>query len=371
MPKGDEQEKRRLLRYFLGDPRLSPEEEEEVRERLRADLFWQSLSGKEIPHGREEIPGTPTDWDTQGELRKLKDRLGFAPEEAEHPGRSAKRPARATRPAHRSPRHRRRATAPFLRVAAALVLVACAVTLIEVLWAPFGSAREGMNTAARMRIVTTEEGQRASIRLADGTQVMLSVDSELRIPASMGRGTSARDVYLEGEAYFEVAPDATRPFRVHAGGAVIRVLGTVFGVRAYPEDEERRVVVAEGHVAIRSAQAATKGGVHLTRGQLGRWRRQHTGAVRVTQHVEVERYLAWRSGRLVFDSTPLHEVVTRLERWYAVDIQLVDTTLTGRSFTGSFAATTPADEVLATVAFAFDLRYRKEGPTVILRSPSP
>src|SRR2546430_4318229 len=86
---------------------------------------------------------------------------------------------------------------------------------------------------------------------SDWTRIVLSADSKLRVPADYG--VTARAVYLAGEAYFAIAHDAAKPFAVHAGPGVIWDLGTRFGVRAYADEPEVEVVVADGKVRVRAA----------------------------------------------------------------------------------------------------------------------
>src|SRR5207245_7963028 len=149
-----------------------------------------------------------------------------------------------------------------------------------------------------MREFTTARGQRAEMRLTDGTRILLSVDSKLRVPGDYG--AAARDVYVDGEAYFEVTHDATKPFAVHAANALVRDLGTRFGVRAYAGEQRVRVVVAEGKVALRSVAAAdtSNPAPELSTGELGRL--DASGVLTLAQGVNVQRYLAWTEGRLAF-----------------------------------------------------------------------
>src|SRR5437773_12155326 len=115
---------------------------------------------------------------------------------------------------------------------------------------------------APMREVVTARGQRAELRFGDCSRVLLGVASRLRFPATFGR---ARDVELDGEAYFDVQHDAARPFRVHAAGTVTEDLGTQFVIRSYATDTAVRVGVASGRVAVRR-QDSSADGLPPTRG---------------------------------------------------------------------------------------------------------
>jgi ferric-dicitrate binding protein FerR (iron transport regulator) len=218
-----------------------------------------------------------------------------------------------------------------------------------------------------MREVATVRAQRAQLRLRDGTRVTLGVDSRLRYSQAFATATT-RDVYLEGEAYFEVARDTLRPFRVHAGDAVTRVLGTRFGVRAYAEERGVRVVVAEGKVALARAAAAAPD-VVLGRGDLADLK---IGAPPVIRHgVDVSSYLAWVDGRLAFTDTPLGEVVLRLSRWYDLDVRLGDPSLANDPYTMSLRGDEPPEHVLRVIAAAVGARLERRGTAyVILRNPS-
>ena len=202
-----------------------------------------------------------------------------------------------------------------------------------------------------LREISTEPGQRARVELGDGTRVRLSVDSKITLPRRFA--ADRREVFLEGEAYFDVASDAERPFVIHAKDATVRVLGTAFNVRAYRAERAVEVAVAEGTVALRAEEGE---GVTLAARQVGRLRGGEAPDVR--RDVDLERYLAWMEGRLVFEDAPLRDVAQELERWYALDVRVADEALAGRRLTatldGEFAA-----GALQVIAAALDLDYEQ------------
>jgi transmembrane sensor len=183
------------------------------------------------------------------------------------------------------------------------------------------------NAAVAERTVVTRPAERAIVRLGDGTQIVVAAQSTLRYPATQAGG--AREVDVSGEAYFEVAHDDRRPFVVHANGATISDLGTAFDVRAYPSDARVRIVVAAGRVAVRAARDARI----VDRGTLALW--DTSGAVTM-RAVDPQRFVAWTTGTLVFDATPLDEMAKDLARWYGTPVALGDASLARRDFTGSF-----------------------------------
>src|SRR5699024_7923477 len=89
--------------------------------------------------------------------------------------------------------------------------------------------------------IITEKGQQTTVQLSDGTRIHLNVESRLSVAAGFN-SDNKRIVHLEGEAFFEVAPDRQRPFEVHTAGSVTQVLGTKFNVSAYPDQEDVQVV---------------------------------------------------------------------------------------------------------------------------------
>jgi transmembrane sensor len=127
--------------------------------------------------------------------------------------------------------------------AAASVVLAAALTYALVDRVP--KARP--STADRNTYVTGA-GERSDLLLADGTRVRLAPGSQVRVAADFG--AARRDVYLDGEGYFEVTHDESRPFTVYAGNTSVRDIGTAFSVRSYAADSAVQVVVREGEVAV-------------------------------------------------------------------------------------------------------------------------
>ena len=226
-------------------------------------------------------------------------------------------------------------------------------------WTQWGPA--GSDTA--FREVIAERGERANIQLVDGTNVTLNVDSRLRMPATFD--ADSRSVYLEGEAYFDVATDSTRPFIVHANDAVIDVHGTSFNVRSYPEDQRVQVAVVEGAVSLRPQQVSnTNEGARLEPGQVGQLA---ANATRVTTQTvtDVSPLLGWMQGRLVFEDTPLREVAARLGRWYNLQFDIADPRLDSLRYTANLKSRS-IHNVLDVVSASLDIQYRIQNNTVIL-----
>jgi ferric-dicitrate binding protein FerR (iron transport regulator) len=214
--------------------------------------------------------------------------------------------------------------------------------------------------AKDLREHVTARGERSTFQLPDGTPVILAAASRLRYPASFGPSDGPRHVYLEGKALFAVQHDARRPFVVHTAHGVTEDLGTRFSVQAYATDTAVEVVVAEGSVALRQ-RASVEAGTFVRPGQIGRLTRG--GEAVVSTPGDLDRYLAWTQGRLVFEDTPLRDAVAELSRWYDLDFVLADSTLGARHLTAVLAGEA-IPETLTLLGSTLDIAYERHDRTV-------
>lgn len=272
--------------------------------------------------------------------------------EPTRPAAAEGRSAKSSRPLavlHFTPRvawWRRRATAAGLCAGSAVAALAIYQTERRTTSAP----------TPPPRIYATAAGQRADLELGDGTRVRIAPASRLRVAADFG--SERRDVYLEGEAYFDVAHDSLRPFTVYVGNASARDLGTGFSVRSYAEERAVQVIVREGTVAL-------SGVGRLAAGDLGRLTAEGRASVR--RKVDVDALLGWLDGRLAYQDAPLGHVLQDLRRWYGVDAQLSDSTLATLPFTGTLAGLRSA-AAIDLVAATLGLRARRTGGHVLLHA---
>lgn len=166
--------------------------------------------------------------------------------------------------------------------------------------------------------LSTPRGGQYKIALQDGTNVWLNAASTLRYPTRFVG--NERVVEIVGEAYFEVAKDAKRPFKVKSQGQVIEVLGTQFNISAYPEEQEAKTTLVEGKVAVslHDAQVDSDERPHtLLPGQQATIK---ASSVRV-EKVDVSQYTAWKDGFFYFNGDSPQEAFAQLSRWY--DFELV------------------------------------------------
>ncbi|WP_205686125.1 FecR family protein [Chitinophaga costaii] len=160
--------------------------------------------------------------------------------------------------------------------------------------------------------MTTPRGRQFYIKLPDGTGVWLNSASSLRYPTVFS--ASERRVVVSGEAYFEVALDIKRPFKVVANNkATIEVLGTQFNINAYDNEKSLNTTLLEGAVRVTYASGAE----YLKPGQ----QLQLAGKAKVVEHADLERVMAWKNGLFDFNDKSLPEVMKELERWYDIDVE--------------------------------------------------
>ncbi|HET7553358.1 MAG TPA: FecR domain-containing protein [Gemmatimonadaceae bacterium] len=255
---------------------------------------------------------------------------------------------------------RRRSRSAALLAAAALIAALAASVLLD--RAGAHRASPSAETVA-MRIISTATGQRADIRLSDGSRVSLGVASRLRLAPDFGE--RSRDVYLDGTAYFDVVHDSTRPFRVHTSTAVTQDVGTRFVITAYPGSGSTQVVVAEGAVTLRAPNDSAAHAIQLGAGNLARI--AQAGTPVMVRAVDPAQYTAWMDGRLVFHDTPLSDVVAELHRWYDEDVRIGDSTLARLPLSASFDVES-FDQSVRVITTVLPLRaVRRDGVVTLYR----
>ena len=180
------------------------------------------------------------------------------------------------------------------------------------------------------RTVSVPPGSRQQVQLADGTRIYLNASSQLRYPTRFS--PDQRQVFLEGEGYFEVASDAARPFSIQSGGLTIQVIGTSFNLQAYPDDATHRVTVISGTVKV--SHPTTAQHTVLQPGQQAIYSAKDQALTTVSVPA-ASASITWTDGTLMFDNTPLPEVIRVLNRKYDVHIRLANERLNDCRIFGS------------------------------------
>lgn len=160
-------------------------------------------------------------------------------------------------------------------------------------------------------------GKKFEVQLSDGTIVYLNAGTSLRYPVQFAKNQS-RQVYLTGEAFFEVSKDKAHPFTVNAQEVSVEVLGTKFNVNSYIEDESTNVVLVEGKVSLYKDKKTAENQVYLTPGLKGSNIRGQQKII--TESVNTDYYTAWVTGSLVFKNASFDAIIKTLERRYNVTV---------------------------------------------------
>ena len=205
-------------------------------------------------------------------------------------------------------------------------------------------------------------GQRAELKLADGTKIWLNSQTRLIYPSSFGK--DVRSVKLDGEAYFEVAHDADVPFEVHTKEVNVTVLGTKFNFRNYAEDMSATVDLEEGRVKVLNAQKADDAGIYLRPDERVIFDKE-TGTMSKVQS-KFENANAWINNELLFDELQLNVIAKRLARSFDVQVEVADS-IGDKRFYGSFAIQgNTIEEVLNVMASTNQMRYKYENGKYII-----
>ena len=164
-------------------------------------------------------------------------------------------------------------------------------------------------------------GKYASIKLSDGTKVWLNSGSRIVFPPVFSG--KYREVYLQGEGYFEVTKNAERPFRVKTDRLKVEVLGTKFDVQAYAKDNSYSTLLLEGSVSLSLRQDLKKNyeDVILKQSEKGEFSETSNKFI-VEKMTHPENFIAWTCGYLNFDDEALDKLLKRISRYYNIEIQL-------------------------------------------------
>ena len=214
-------------------------------------------------------------------------------------------------------------------------------------------------STAPLNTIEVSKGQSVFVQLADGTKVWLNAQSQFRYPSQFNQ--QQRCVYLNGEAYLEVAHDQKKPFIVHTHPMDVKVLGTKFNIRVYPE-EANIVTLVEGKVAI-GIPEKKKDVVLYPQEQLIY---SENKELLLNKDVETTLSNAWISGELVFVDKPLHEICRDLERWFDVEIILSDPVLANEIFTCRFEKAISINQIFELLEETKQLNYKQSNKKIIV-----
>lgn len=253
----------------------------------------------------------------------------------------------------------------MLRIAAMIVLTSGLAFIMGYRMKPV------ISKAGPTCTVIAPKGSKAFAELPDGTRVWLNAESKLSYPATFT--DDSRNVYLEGESFFEVAKDKSRPFIVHTSGVNIRAIGTAFNVKSYPSEDFIQTTLVEGEVAVekkvvssaRNAVVQDKRNVILLKPnqqatfykttsvidvhsrtsvaksapnslKSNQYNLVKKDSVLLSKSVDTKLFTLWKDNKLVFDNEPFESISLRLERQFNMSFNFMDEDIKSFRFTGKF-----------------------------------
>lgn len=204
----------------------------------------------------------------------------------------------------------------------------------------------------------SNKGEKKNIVLSDGTKIILNSDTKLRIPADFNK--EERVLEMEGEGFFDVAPDPNKPFIIKSGEARVRVLGTSFDFKSYKEDDFIKLTVSTGKVRVnvddQDLQLSVSPNEHLSVNKVD-------GNVS-KETIQENNYIKWIQGSLYFNKEPIREVIKTINRTYNRKVILqcknCDYKITGTHDNKSIEA------VIEAICFTTGLHSRQEGDNIII-----
>ncbi|MBC7687929.1 MAG: FecR family protein [Aquabacterium sp.] len=261
--------------------------------------------------------------------------------------------------------------------------VAAAVIIVALLALNHTNNKQVLKNELAANVVTTRPGSKSKVQLPDGTQVWLNADSKISYKNNfLG---DIREVTLSGEAFFDVVKDKTRPFIIHTGSIDLKVLGTAFNVRSYPNEKTTETSLIRGSVEILLHNNPDKKYIlkpneklvvnnSITKAAGSKNQDENTGQDQ--QIMTLSKILfdkqdssnietRWTNDLLDFDGTPFANIVTELERLYKVRFIIKDEKLKQVRFTGVFSNKS-LDEVMEALRISGQFQYKFKNDVVIV-----
>lgn len=222
-------------------------------------------------------------------------------------------------------------------------------------------------------ILTVPAGGRYQLVLPDGSLVWLNAASAIRYPVAFSG--NERTVEVSGEAYFEIAKDPQKPFRVHIFSLATgesrgetEVLGTHFNIKAYDGEASVKTTLLEGSVKVSFPSRLPASGSRLLRpGQQASISSQSQKSPEIqVQTVNVEEVIAWKRGELILNDVTMAEAAEIMERWYNVQLEIRNPKLTTCSISVSFLKGEPVQEAMDVISGYIGFTWKKENGKIIL-----
>ncbi len=315
-----------IARYFNGN--LSETENEELFNLLESNVSDRKLfDDYQILWEHSGHPTAQGPIDVEGALVKTKRRMIF----------------------------RKTGVIQFFQRAAAVLILAVLLSTGYIGIFQSGKPKDLFNSQVINQEISATYGSLTKFQLSDGTKVYLNAGSKLFFPNEF-RGNT-RNVSLVGEAFFEVTHDASKPFVVRTSGINVKVLGTAFNLQAYPGSNEISATLVHGKVILENE---SDGKIN----QLAELKPSDRAVfminekkIKITAEEDLDRFVAWKDGKLVFYNDPIDEVAEKIGYWYNVSVKINNSDLKRYRFTATFSDE-PIEQVLDLLSKSSPIKYQ-------------
>lgn len=210
----------------------------------------------------------------------------------------------------------------------------------------------------KINTLTTAKGETYILTLPDKSTVWMNAASSLTYSASLNEH-GLRRVKLEGEAYFQVAKDKVHPFIVESSGQEVEVLGTHFNISAYNDEPAIKTTLLEGSVKV------TTGGTSKVLKPNQQASLNGSGDIQVSD-VEAEYDVAWKNGFFLFNGERLESIMTKVARWYNVEVEYANPALKSKTFIGTISRFEKVSKVLNMLERTDVASFKIEGNKIII-----
>ena len=237
-----------------------------------------------------------------------------------------------------------------------------AAAIVGVIVLAAGLAYWFRNKAEELVVASAAHGQVREMLLPDGTKVWLNQSSVLKYPRTFEG--KERHVYLDGEAYFEVARNHEKPFTVKSQAMDVRVLGTSFNIKCRPDNSFAETTLVEGEVEVKDK--SDKGRITLLPGQKAVLNRV-TGRMQVKQ-VDPKMEIVWHNDLIPFEKSSIFQIAAALERFYGVKIILSPDVDSTNTYSGVLKKKDNIESVLQSLDNSIPISYKIVGDNIFISS---
>ncbi|PWK66351.1 FecR family protein [Mucilaginibacter oryzae] len=209
-----------------------------------------------------------------------------------------------------------------------------------------------------MNVLSTPRGGQYQLVLPDGTKVWLNAASSLKYPAAFTG--NERRVELNGEAYFEVTKDPSKPFFVKTASQTVAVLGTHFNINSYADEAATKTTLLEGSVKVIGNNGQQ---VKIRPGEQAL---NDAATISIKENVDTDEAIAWKNGKFMFRNTDLQTIMRQLSRWYDVDVEYQGK-IAQKHYMGRISRNVPVSQIFEILKLS-GLKFTINGRTIIVKS---